>query len=120
MRPPRTSRSPRRCWLATATRSIRPRRFFIRAKVACGAFAACAPGQSTGEELPEVFEGFELERVARGVEDEQRRLLAGGALEAGVGLHHPFNLVLLQARGELPPLRAREHHAAVGDRHPMP
>ena len=53
----------------------------------------------SGKELSDIAEGLELERVSGGVEDEERRLLARGALEANARLDDPLHLARLKAAG---------------------
>jgi hypothetical protein len=67
--------------------------------------------------LSDVPESLELERIARGIEEEHRRLLAHLALEAHVGLDHEADAGFLEAPGEGLPLGHREDRAEVAHRH---
>src|SRR6202034_2705072 len=69
-----------------------------------------------GEELGEVGEGFELEGVAGGVEEEHGGLLAGLAFEAGVRLDDEGDVGGADALGQLLPVGGSEDDAEVGDR----
>src|SRR5215469_5246764 len=68
------------------------------------------------EEPGGIGEGLEFERVAGRVEDEERRLLPGQALEARAGLDHPFHVLAPEPCGECGPLGEPEHHATVRHR----
>jgi hypothetical protein len=68
-----------------------------------------------GEELREVGEGFELEGVAGGIEEEHCRLLADFALEAGVGFDDEVDAGGAEALGEGFPVRLGEDDAEVRD-----
>ncbi len=68
-----------------------------------------------GEELGEVGEGFELEGVAGGVEEEHGGLFADLAFEAGIGLDDEVDVGRAGAFGELLPVGGREDDAEVGD-----
>jgi len=71
--------------------------------------------RATAEELGEVGEGFELEGVAGGVEEEHGGLLADFALEADVGLDDEGDVGGLDAGGERLPGVHGEDDAEVGD-----
>src|SRR5665213_4528795 len=68
------------------------------------------------EELVDVSERLELERVAERVEQEHRRLLARFALEAHIGLDDEARLCGLEPGGERMPRRHVEHRAEMADR----
>ena len=68
----------------------------------------------------DVLKGFELERVAGGVEKEHGRLFAGLALESGVGLDDEFNTMPLHTLRQVRPLRRPQNHPTVRHRHAMP
>jgi hypothetical protein len=67
-------------------------------------FIAVSEGQGIKEELGEVGEGFELEGIACGVEEEHGGLLAGLAFEAGIGLDDEGYVGGADAVGQLLPL----------------
>src|SRR5438309_2463374 len=76
--------------------------------------------RSGGEQLAtDVAEGLELERVASGVADEERRLLSGGVGKTGAGLDDPVDRVPAQSPRQLAPVAGLEHHPTVRHRHPQ-
>src|SRR4051812_32730664 len=70
-----------------------------------------------GEQLRVVPKRLELERVARRIEEEHRRLLADFAFEAHVRLDDELRAGERQALREAFPLQHRQHHAEMPDRH---
>jgi hypothetical protein len=77
------------------------------------------PAQSAGEQLREIREGLELERVPGRIQNEERGLLTRQSLKTHARLDDPLDRPLLQSRGEGLPLRRLEYHATVRHRHPM-
>ena len=76
--------------------------------------------RSRGEQLPgDVGEGFELQGVACGVEQEHCRLFAGFAGEAGVGGDDKLDARRREMVGEPLPLVHGQHDAEVGHGHAM-
>ena len=76
------------------------------------------PAYSGCEELClYVLEGFELQSVARRIEEKKRSLLAGGILKANMGLDHELHLMLFEPPSECIPLVHFQHYAAVRHRH---
>src|SRR5262249_51981697 len=75
------------------------------ARSSAGTSNHCSAASATdcwtgGEDLRVVGERLELERIARGVEQEHRPLLAGFALETDVGLDDEFGAGRAQTFGE--------------------
>ena len=64
----------------------------------------CRAGLLLGEQLPKVGEGLHLDRVARGIAEEHRRLLARLALEAHVGFDDELGASGCQPVGEVLPV----------------
>ncbi|SBV34318.1 protein of unknown function [uncultured Sphingopyxis sp.] len=70
--------------------------------------------------MRQISKGLELERIARGVEKEHRRLLARLAREARVRFDHECDIVRLQPLGERLPFGGRQHDAEMRHGHVMP
>src|SRR5580692_1784529 len=64
---------------------------------------AVAVARSARKQLPEIRESLELE-----------------SLEAHARLYHPLDVAAAQPRGQLLPLRERQHYPAVRYRHAVP
>ena len=73
--------------------------------------------RSAPEDLGVVLERLELERVARGIEYEHRRLLAGLPGEAGVRFDHELDAGGKQPIGQLLPLRRAQQQAEMRNGH---
>ena len=75
--------------------------------------------RSASEQLPHIREGLELERIARGVEKEHRRLLSPLAGKARVRFNHESDVVRDQPVGERLPVGGREDDAEMRYWHRM-
>src|SRR5579885_3851377 len=88
------------------------------AKLGCGRNGSRRPGtRSLGEEPCHVGEGLDLDRVARGVEEEQGGLLSRLSLEADVRLDQESDALRPQPARQRLPIGHRQHDAEVAHGH---
>jgi hypothetical protein len=69
------------------------------------------------EQPRQILESLEFQRVTRGVQEEECRLLAGFAGEANMRFHDEFHALGRQARGKLLPFDHGQYDAEVWHRH---